>query len=80
MIGVALIVNHLFSVSLAGAVGLSLGSCLGFLVLSLLTAEARDRMDNPDVPQAFRGLPIALVYLGLMALALLGFKTGVSFI
>lgn len=37
-------------------------------------------MDNPDVPQAFRGLPIALVYLGLMALALLGFKTGVSFI
>lgn len=48
--------------------------------MSLLTAEARDRMDNPDVPQAFRGLPIALVYLGLMALALLGFKTGVSFI
>lgn len=80
VIGVALIVNHQFSVSLAGAVGLSLGSCLGFLVLSLLTAEARDRMDNPDVPQAFRGLPIALVYLGLMALALLGFKTGVSFI
>lgn len=78
--GVALIVNHQFSVSLPGAVGLSLGSCLGFLLLSLLTAEARERTDNPDVPQAFRGLPITLVYLGLMALALLGFKSGVSFI
>ena len=65
---------------LPGAIGLSLGSCLGFLLLSLLTAEARERTDNPDVPQAFRGLPITLVYLGLMALALLGFKSGVSFI
>ena len=32
-----------------------------------------ERLDNPDMPQSFRGLPATLVYLGLLALALLGF-------
>ncbi len=72
VIGIALISNHRFS-SLPSAVGLSLGACLGFLVLAWLTAEGMERLDNPDMPQSFRGLPATLVYLGLLALALLGF-------
>lgn len=72
VIGIALISNHRFS-SLPSAIGLSLGACLGFLVLAWLTAEGMERLDNPDMPQSFRGLPATLVYLGLLALALLGF-------
>ena len=74
VIGVALICNPKFSTSLLGAVGLALGCCIGFVLLSLITAEGIERMDNPDIPAAFRGLPIMLVYVGLLALAILGFS------
>jgi len=80
VIGVALICNHSFSLSFLAALGLALGCCVGFVVLSYLTAEGIERMDNPDIPAAFRGLPIILVYVGLMALAVMGFSSDVSFI
>ena len=37
-----------------------------------------ERLDNPDMPAAFRGLPATLVYLGLLALALMGFTPAFS--
>jgi electron transport complex protein RnfA len=80
VIGVALIVNHQLALSLPGAVGLSLGACAGFLLLSWLTAEGMERLDNPDIPKAFRGLPSVLIYLGILALALMGFTGSVSLI
>lgn len=80
VIGIVLICNHNFSISLLGAMGLALGGCAGFMLLSLLTAEGIERMDNPDIPPAFRGLPITLVYVGLLALAILGFSSSVSLI
>ena len=76
--GGALVVNHQVRVELLPAVGLALGSCLGFLLLSWLTAEGMERLDNPDMPAAFRGLPATLVYLGLLALALMGFTPAFS--
>ena len=78
VVGVALVVNHQVRVELLPAVGLALGSCLGFLLLSWLTAEGMERLDNPDMPAAFRGLPATLVYLGLLALALMGFTPAFS--
>ena len=79
-IGFALIANHQFSLSFGGAVGLSLGACLGFILLSWLTAEGMERLDNPDMPQAFRGMPATLLYLGILAMALLGFSSAVTLI
>ncbi len=80
VIGIALICNHNFSTTLIGAIGLALGGCVGFVVLSFITAEGIERLDNPDIPPAFRGLPIMLVYVGLLALAILGFSSSVSLI
>ncbi len=80
VIGVAMICNHSFSLSLLGAIGLALGCCVGFVVLSFLTAEGIERVDNPDIPAAFRGLPIMFLYVGLLALAVMGFSSSVSFI
>ena len=80
VIGVALICNHSFALPLIGAVGLALGCCIGFTVLSLLTAEGLERLDSPDIPPAFRGLPATLIYVGLLALAILGFASSVSLI
>ena len=80
VIGIALIINHQFALGLAGAIGLSLGASLGFIVLTALTAEGMERIDNPDMPPSFRGLPATLLYLGILALALLGFTSAFSFI
>ena len=62
------------SVSFLPAIGIAAGGAIGFLLLSALTIEAIERLDNPDIPHAFRGLPATLVYLGLLALALMGFN------
>lgn len=74
VIGVALVVNYQTSMDFLSALGLSVGGALGFVFLSAITAEGISRIDNPDVPVSFRGLPATLLYLGLLALALMGFK------
>lgn len=74
VVGVALLLNLQVSVSFFPALGLAAGASFGFVLLSAMTAEAVERMDNPDTPSSFRGLPGTLVYLGLLALALMGFS------
>ena len=73
IIGVTLLFNYQVQLSFFPAIGLAAGGAVGFLFLSAITAEGIARVDNPDTPAAFRGLPAALVYLGLLALALMGF-------
>ncbi|MBQ3259227.1 MAG: hypothetical protein IJA68_01760 [Clostridia bacterium] len=74
VVGVAMVVNYQTSMDFFSAVGLALGSALGFVLLSAITAEGISRIDNPDTPPAFRGLPATLLYVGLLSLALMGFK------
>ena len=73
--GIALICNAHFAVGLGGNIGLAIGSSLSFGILTWLTAEGMERMDNPDMPEAFRGMPSTLLYVGLLALALMGFAS-----
>lgn len=80
VIGIALVCNTHFSANLAGNIGLAIGSCLSFGILTWLTAEGIERMDNPDMPEAFRGTPSTLLYVGLLALALMGFVSNFTLI
>ena len=73
--GIALICNAHFAVGLGGNIGLAIGSSLSFGILTWLTAEGIERMDNPDMPEAFRGMPSTLLYVGLLGLALMGFTS-----
>ena len=57
----------------------TLGSGLGYLLAVLLVTEARHRLRSRAIPSAFRGLPVTLVYIGVLALAIYGF-TGHSVI
>lgn len=79
-VGILLIVNHQFALPLWSAVAMAVGSALGFTLLSLFIGDLRRRLDHPDVPIAFRGLPILLVSLGLLALGLMGFSSSVVLI
>ena len=44
----------------------------------VLFAGIRERLDMEDVPKAMRGVPIALIAAGLLAMAFMGFANVVS--
>ena len=46
---------------------------LGFTLVMLLMSGIRERIEKLDLPEPMRGMPIAFVCTGLMALAFLGF-------
>jgi electron transport complex protein RnfA len=49
------------------------GAAVMLAVLSASFAALRERLDTADVPIVFRGIPLALITAGFMALALMGF-------
>ena len=65
--------------TLMQSLGFGLGSGVGYLLAVLLVTEAQHRLRSKAIPSAFRGLPITLVYIGVLALAIYGF-TGHSVI
>jgi Na+-transporting NADH:ubiquinone oxidoreductase subunit E/electron transport complex protein RnfA len=67
------------SFTLPQAMGFDLGSGLGYILAVMLVTEAQHRLRSRTIPRAFRGLPITLIYIGVLALAIYGF-TGHSVI
>lgn len=51
----------------------TLGSALGFVVAILIFAGIRERVELLDVPKPLRGVPIALIIAGIVAMAFMGF-------
>ena len=54
--------------TLGESLGFGLGSGIGYVLAVLLVTEARHRLRSKAIPKAFRGLPITLVYIGVLAL------------
>jgi electron transport complex protein RnfA len=50
-----------------------LGAAVMLALLSASFSALRERVEAADVPMAFRGIPLALITAGFMALALMGF-------
>ncbi|MBQ6730879.1 MAG: hypothetical protein IJR08_03115 [Bacilli bacterium] len=59
-----------FLMSLANAIGTS----VGFLIIIVVFSCIRARLETANTPKAFKGLPIALITAALMALALMGLQ------
>ena len=55
-----------------------IGASLGFLLAIVLMAGIREKLENSNIPEAFKGTPIVLITAGLMAIAFCGFG-GVGF-
>lgn len=51
----------------------SLGCGLGFLLAMVLFSGVRSRIEDSDVPEAFKGLPVTLVAASIVSLAFFGF-------
>jgi len=55
----------------------SFASAVGFSLAMVLLASLRERFPTARIPSAFAGMPIAMITVGLLALAFLGF-TGLT--
>ncbi len=55
-----------------------IGAALGFSLALILFAGVRERLEDADIPEAFKGFPIALISAGLMSMAFLGFSGLIS--
>lgn len=52
--------------------GFSVG--IGFTLVLVLMAGIRERLENANIPKSLKGMPIAFVVAGCMALAFMGFS------
>ena len=52
----------------------ALATSLGYGLAMVLFAGMREQMARSNVPEAFKGLPIAFMTVGIMAMAFLGFS------
>jgi len=50
------------------------GAGVGFTLAMFLMSGIRERLELADVPNCFKGVPIAFITAGLMAMAFLGFS------
>ena len=51
----------------------ALSASLGFMLAIMILAYIRERIEYNSLPETFKGVPITLVTLGLMAIAFMGF-------
>lgn len=56
------------------SIAFGLGSGIGFAIALIIMASIRERLELADVPEPFKGLPIAFIVTGLIALAFTGFS------
>ena len=60
--------------NLGEAVVYAVATSLGYGLAMILFAGMREQLAMNDVPKSFKGLPIAFITVGIMALAFLGFS------
>jgi Na+-translocating ferredoxin:NAD+ oxidoreductase subunit A len=77
VLGVA-ILNINENLNFFGAILNGLFAGIGFTLVLLLMAGIRVRLEKAEVPESMKGMPIAMIVAGCMALAFLGFA-GLSF-
>jgi electron transport complex protein RnfA len=73
VLGVALLTTGTVD-SLAGALALGLGAGLGFSLVLLLFPGALPRLEQSPLPGPLRGPAIALLTIGMLSMAFLGFS------
>ena len=77
VLGVALL-NVQKQNSLLESAFFGFGAAVGFGLVLVLFSAIRERLEMANIPQSFRGIPIALITAGIMALAFMGFTGMVS--
>ncbi len=64
-----LFLNRYESDSFLGYIIFGLGTGIGFFFASYLVSVSYEKLNSPKVPQAFRGFPITMIYIGIISMA-----------
>lgn len=75
----ALFLNTTYHGDLVAYMGFGVGISAGFFIAVFFLHIANERLNSPLIPEAFRGMPIMMVFIGIMSLAfyaLTGYNTG----
>lgn len=68
-----LLISESQNFNFAQTMGFALGSGLGYMLAIQVVAEGRRKLDDERVPIIFKGLPVTLLYIAILALAIYGF-------
>ena len=58
--------------SLGESIAFAIGSSIGYYLAIVLITEGERKIAHDKVPEAFRGLPITLIYISILALGIYG--------
>ena len=56
------------------SLGIAVGAGAGVILADLICASGFKRLEHPDVPKAFRGMPARLLFVGILCLPIAGFS------
>ncbi len=73
ILGLALL-NVIKGYNLMQSLVFAIGAGVGFTLALMIMAGIRERLEFSDIPQALRGVPIALIVAGILSMAFLGFS------
>ncbi|MGN0092709.1 MAG: electron transport complex subunit RsxA [Alistipes sp.] len=73
VLGVAILMIQK-ELSLLQGVVYSVSAAVGFALALVIFAGLRERLEFEEVPEAFRGVPIALITASILAMAFMGFS------
>lgn len=73
-----LLISTTMQLTLLQVIAFGLGSSIGFVLAVLLVSEGQHKLQNKEMPSAFKGLPATLLFLAGLALAVYGLA-GVSY-
>ena len=68
----AILLQHELSYGFWGSFLFGLSTGIGFLLLLLQITFLRERIDNENIPQPFRGIPILLIAISILSMGLMG--------
>ena len=68
-----LLISSVQNFNFAQTLGFALGSGIGYVLAVVVVMGGEKRMESEKIPAMFRGLPITLLYIGILALAIYGF-------
>lgn len=73
ILGVAILVIQK-EYNLAQSIVYAVATAIGFALALIIFAGIREQLDRTNVPAAMKGIPIALIMAGLLAMAFMGFS------
>lgn len=59
--------------TLLQTMGFALGSGIGYILAVMIVTEGQRKLRSRNIPSTFKGLPITLLYIGILSLAIYGF-------